>query len=292
MMPLTSTTSRRVNTLRTILLEQAAEAAQGSVQPDRGQIVDWITSATNLAINGQSTAVTIEGALPLRSGFDAIARCLTLLTIRHLGCKCETLVDFHGDHPLAEFRHSVDSDDTASWDLVSHLRTFYLAVTDWLTDGYEIRNLHRTFLDLAEAERVAFATERLRFAKAITRLARDPLLEVDFADWVGEIPDIVSELKVLRGLAQAGAVAAGNAHHPDSTDAGEALVDSCVSVLVPIFPASRSGDETLMLVSFERDRVHFWARQNRSRLWYRAVGLIASQALGELDKKWIESTTR
>lgn len=287
MMPLMSTTSRRVDTLRTILLEQAAEAVQGSVQPDRGQIVDWITSATSLAINGQSTAVTIEGALPLRSGFDAIARCLTLLTIRHLGCKCETLVDFHRDHPLAEFRYSVGSDDTASWGLVSHLRKFYLAVTDWLTDGYEVRNLHRTFLNLCEDERARFATERMRFAELITSLASDPLLEEDFAHWEGEIPTVVSELKVLRGLAQASAAAAGNAHHPDSTDAGEADVDSCVSVLVPIFPASRSGDETLMLVSFERDRVHFWARQNRSRLWYRTARLIAGQALRHTNRTLI-----
>jgi hypothetical protein len=141
---------------------------------------------------------------------------------------------------------------------------------------------------LGEAERATFATERARFAKAIIRLARDPLLEGELTDWEGEIPDIISELKVLRGLAQA-SVAAAETPQRDTTDVETADLETCVSVVVSIFPASHSGDETLMLVSCERERVHFWARQNRSRLWYRAARLIAAQALAETNETLSEN---
>lgn len=273
-------TFKRASTLKTILLEQAEHTVDPSMRVERNQILSWIRNATDLAVEAYCKASTIEGSLPYRSEFDAITRCLTLLTIKSVGCDHETLADFHRDHPLAAFNCSVTSDDVDAWEMVSYLRTFYLAVTDWLASGYEVRNMRITLASLGVEEQTAFADERTRLAESLFRCDENWLLEQDLDLWDGEIPRIVSELQVLRGLVQAGATVTYENRH-NIWDCNSFSPETCFSVMVPIFPASRKGDETLALVNFERKKVHLWARQNRSRLWYRTARLIAKQTTND-----------
>lgn len=246
---------------------------------DHCQIHGWITNATELARESYRNALTTEGSLPYRSEFDAIVRSLTLLTLGHLGCDRETLVSLYRGDPLAAYCCEVRPNHADAWKLVSRLCAFYVAVSDWLTGGYEVRKMCETLLALGEDERREFAKIRHRLSEALVRSADDALLSDDLEYWDGEIPRIVSELQVMRGLVQAGA-----ARQPD-IPVNECVLDTlpdedCLCVIVPLFPAGCEGEDVLALIGFERHQVRAWVRLSRSSLWCRVAKLIASQDVG------------
>jgi hypothetical protein len=162
--------------------------------------------------------------------------------------------------------------------LASALREFFVAVTDWLVAGYEARSMHRMLSDLASDEQAEFARTRQQLAESLVRAAQDPpdVVKVDLVLWDGEIPKIASDLQVLRGLVQA-SVGSLTKAHSDRLCSGALSDDTCFCVLVPMFPQRSDKDGTLVLFCYERDTVHIWARQNRSKLWLDATRLLEGQ---------------
>jgi tetratricopeptide (TPR) repeat protein len=272
-----SSEQTNVSTLRTLLLEKVVDVARTGESVSTQQLTSWIENATSLASILREAAPTAESSLPYRSEFDAIARCLTLFALRNLGCSDLQIAEFQKQNPLARFSLTVERDDSESgvWEMVDTLRVFYVAISDWLVAGYAMRRLSDCLATLGTEERFDFAEARERFSQSIDQYADDLLLLEDLEDWHGKLPKIISELQVKRSLAS-GDLSVRATGGDAELLRSECSDEECLAILVPMFPNTHD-DATLTLILFESDRMHVWARETRSRLWYRAARMVAAQ---------------